>query len=132
MINSTSTWGCPIRRSWSAHITHVLAQGKRKAGFLRNMAKELPADLVSTLYTTYVRTTLEYASPVWHGDLLKQQSLALERVQTSVARQNLKSTMDNTKERTFRATPMAVPLLATVHCSDLSAPLTVAKPDRPS
>ena len=59
--------------SWFAHITHVLAQGKRKARFLRYMAKELPADLVSTLYTTYIRPTLEYASPVWHGDLSQQQ-----------------------------------------------------------
>ena len=117
--------------SWSAHITHVLAQGKCKAGFLRYMAKELPADLVSKIYITYVRPTLEYASPVWHGDLSKQQSLALERVQASVARR-IKSTMDNTKERTFRATPMAVPLLATVHCNDLSATSTVAKLDRPS
>ena len=50
------------------------------------MAKELPADLArSTLYTTYVRPTLEYASSVWHGGLLKQQSLALERVQARVA-----------------------------------------------
>ena len=49
---------------WSAHVTHVLVQEKCKAGFLRYMAKELPADLVSTLYTTYVRPTLEYASPV--------------------------------------------------------------------
>ena len=63
--------------SWSAHITHVLAQGKRKAGFLRYVAKELPADLVSKIYITYVRPTLEYASPVWHGNLSKQQSLAL-------------------------------------------------------
>ena len=77
--------------SWSAHITHVLAQGKRKAGFLRYMAKELPADLVSKIYITYVRPTLEYASPVWHGDLSKQQSLALERVQASVARRILKA-----------------------------------------
>ena len=43
---------------------------------------------------------------------------------------DLKSTMDSAKERTFRATPMAVPLLATVHCSNLSALSTVAKPDR--
>ena len=77
--------------SWSAHITHVLTEGKRKAGFLRYMANELPANLVSTLYITYVRPTLENASPVWHGDLMKQQSLALERVQASVARRILKA-----------------------------------------
>ena len=87
--------------SWSAHITHVLAQGKRKAGFLRYMAKELPADLVSKIYITYVRPTLEYASPVWHGDLSKQQSLALERVQASVARRILKAPWTTPKNVLF-------------------------------
>ena len=75
----------------SAHITHVLAEGKRKPGFLCYRAKDFPADLVSTLYTTYVRPTLGYASPVWHGGLSKQLSLALERVQASVARWILKA-----------------------------------------
>ena len=87
--------------SWSAHITHVLAQGKRKAGFLRYMAKELPADLVSKIYITYVRPTLEYASPVWHGDLSKQHSLALERVQASVARRILKAPWTTPKNVLF-------------------------------
>ena len=43
-----------------------------------------------TLHHLYVRP-LENASPVWHGDLSKQQSLALERVQASVARRILKA-----------------------------------------
>ena len=68
---------------------------------LRYMAKELLADLVSTLYTIYFRLTLEYASPVWHGDLSKQQSLALERVKASVARRILKAPWTTQKNILF-------------------------------
>ena len=35
---------------WSAHMMHLLSKGKRKAGFLRFMARELPADLICRLY----------------------------------------------------------------------------------
>ena len=41
------------------------------------------------------------ASPVWHGDLSKQQSLALERVQASVARRILKAPWTTPKNVLF-------------------------------
>ena len=34
---------------WSPHKMHLLSMGKRKAGFLRFMARELPADLIRRL-----------------------------------------------------------------------------------
>ena len=102
--NSISTWALFNQTIFLGPLishVHVLAEGKRKAGFLRYMAKELPADLVSKIYITYVRPTLEYASPVWHGDLSKQQSLALERVQASVARWILKAPWTTPKNVLF-------------------------------
>ena len=76
---------------WSAHMMHLLSMGKRKAGFLRFMARELPADLICRLYVSCVRSVLEYASPVWHGGISRQQAIALERIQGSVARRVLKA-----------------------------------------
>ena len=76
---------------WSAHMMHLLSMGKRKAGFLRFMARELPADLICRLYVSCVRPVLEYASPVWHGGITRQQAIALERIQASVARRVLKA-----------------------------------------
>ena len=76
---------------WSAHMIHLLSLGKRKAGFLRFNARELPADLICSLYVSCVRPLLECASPVWHGGISRQQAIALERIQASVARRVLKA-----------------------------------------
>ena len=70
---------------------YLLSMGKRKAGFLRFMARELSADLICRLYVSCVRPVLEYASPVWHGDISRQHAIALERIQASVARRVLKA-----------------------------------------
>ena len=40
---------------------------------------------------------LEYAAPVWHGSLTKEEALTLERRQASVARQLLKAPWDTPK-----------------------------------
>ena len=74
-----------------AHMMHLLSMGKRKAGSLRFMARELPADLICRLYVSCVRPVLEYASPVWHGGISRQQAIALEIIQASVARRVLKA-----------------------------------------
>ena len=50
---------------WSAHMMHILSMGKRKAGFLQFMARELPADLICRLYVSCVRPVLEYVSAVY-------------------------------------------------------------------
>ena len=74
---------------WSVHIESVISRGIKKAGLQRFMARDLPADLVSKLYLTYLRSVLEYASPVWHGGLSTSDELALEKIQASVARRVL-------------------------------------------
>ena len=76
---------------WSEPMMHLLSVGKRKAGFRRFMARELPADLIYRLYVSCARPVLEYASPVWHGGISRQEAIALERIQASVARRVLKA-----------------------------------------
>ena len=40
---------------WSVHIESVISRSIKKAGLLRFMARDLPADLVSKLCVTYLR-----------------------------------------------------------------------------
>ena len=87
---------------WKIHIQGVIAKSSKKAGLLRWMAKDLTVSAAMRLYTCYVRPTLEYASPVWHGSLTASDSLALERIQCSVARTLLNAAWDTPKEEILR------------------------------
>ena len=50
------------------------------------MSKVLPPATTAQLSLYFLRPKLEYASPVWHGNLLEWDAMAIERVQTAVAR----------------------------------------------
>ena len=41
--------------------------------------------LTTKLYRAYVRTTMEYASPLWHGSINEEDALHLKRIPTAVA-----------------------------------------------
>ena len=75
---------------WSAHMIHALSMGKWKAGFLRFMARELPADLICR-HVSCVRPVWGCTSSVWHGGIYQQQAIALERIQASIAQRVLKA-----------------------------------------
>ena len=53
---------------------------------MRHVSQYLTPQVSAKLYCYYIRPTLEYASPVWHGSISSEQALALERVQARVAR----------------------------------------------
>ena len=76
---------------WNSHIQQMLRKGKQRAGLLRHMSCDLPEQICSKLYTTYVRPIFEYACPVWHHGITLEQALALERIQASIARSILKA-----------------------------------------
>ena len=65
------------------------------------MSKDLYPPTISLLYTYFLRPKLEYASPVWHGNLLEQDALALERVQSAVARAVLRAPFRTPKSELF-------------------------------
>ena len=50
------------------------------------MARDLPSSVIMKLYLCYLRPSLEYASPCWHGSISSSHAMALERIQASVAR----------------------------------------------
>lgn len=86
---------------WHTHVSQVISQGKKRAGLLRWMGQELPREVISRLYIFYVRPTLEYGSPIWHGSLREVDAIALERIQASVARIILNAPRDLPKATIF-------------------------------
>ena len=69
-------------------IVKEILKKANKCFFTIRRAKQFQFSLrkIVTLYTWYVRTTLEYAAPVWHPGLTEQQHEQLERVQRRCVR----------------------------------------------
>ena len=67
------------------------------------MARELPSSVAIKLYLCYVRPSLVYAAPVWHGSILENDAIKLERIQCSVARSLLKAEGNTQKETLLRS-----------------------------
>ena len=83
---------------WSNHALHILKTASKKAGLLRIMSRDLPLSVATKLYSCYVRPTMEYASPVWHGSLREEDAMCLERIQTGVARRLLRAEWTTPKD----------------------------------
>ena len=69
---------------FNAHVNKVAAKARRRSKILRCLAgKEWGQSLETqrALYTTYIRSSLEYAAPSWYPWISKSAKLILERVQ---------------------------------------------------
>ena len=71
---------------WTTHIQAVIRNASKRAGLLRWMSHHLRGPLTTQLYLSYVRPTMEYAIPLWHGSIREEDALQLERIETAVAR----------------------------------------------
>ena len=71
--------------SWAPHIESLTTSASQKLGFLSRNLKGCPTDLKKTAYQTIVRSSLEYASPIWDPHLEKHKA-SLEGVQRRAAR----------------------------------------------
>ena len=71
---------------WHDHIHELLLKAAPRAGLLRWMSKVLRPATTAQLYLYFLRPKLEYVSPVWHGNLLERDAMAIERFQAAVAR----------------------------------------------
>ena len=73
--------------NWNSHVTHLLAKAS-KCLFVIIQAKkfQFSTHTIITLYQWFIRTSLEYAAPVWHPGLTQRQHDMLERVQKRVLR----------------------------------------------
>ena len=67
------------------HVEHVINNANRMLGFLRRNFSSVPSDLKLKLYTTLVRSKLEYACSIW-DPFSSVLTTALESVQNHAAR----------------------------------------------
>ena len=65
-------------------------------------SKVLRPATTAQLYLYFLRPKLEYASPVWHGNLLERDAMAIERVQAAVARSILRAPFRTPKTDLFK------------------------------
>ena len=54
--------------SWSSYVRSIHNRANSTLGFLRRNLRRCPAKLKETAYITLVRSTSEYAAPVWDPD----------------------------------------------------------------
>ncbi|XP_035688672.1 uncharacterized protein LOC118424240 [Branchiostoma floridae] len=67
---------------WNIQVSNMLTSANRRLYILRRLKRfgVSLADLKS-VYMSYVRPALEYAVPVWHSSITKDQAAKLERIQ---------------------------------------------------
>ena len=67
------------------------------------MIPHLSPEVARHLYVTWVRPSTEYACPVWHASITSENSLALERLQASVARRLLRANWTTPKSELLKS-----------------------------
>ena len=71
--------------SWSPHISSITGKAASTLGFLRSNLRKCPAQLKVRAYIAFVRSTLDYASPIW-DPFLKRDIKNLEKINRRAAR----------------------------------------------
>ena len=77
--------------SWSEHITRLINRVQFKVFTLKRLARRLGSEsLVTRLFLSLVRPSLEYAAPAWDS-CSKHDAMSLERVRTALGRPSYSS-----------------------------------------
>ena len=72
---------------WNMNTDYICTKGSQKLWILRRLVKyQLDEFKILDVYKKEVRSILEYAAPVWHSGLTKQQSNQIERIQKQAFR----------------------------------------------
>ena len=72
---------------WKVNTQYICTKASHKLWVLRRLKKlNLDEDKLVDVYKKEVRSILEYAAPVWHSGLTRQQSGQIERIQKQAFR----------------------------------------------
>jgi hypothetical protein len=89
IVQSHKALGLTIQNNlkWDKHIRSIIAKGSKRLHILRTLRRSgiLPADLIK-IYSTLIRSILEYSCEVWSNSLPQYHSDELERLQKRVMR----------------------------------------------
>ena len=88
---------------WKVTAREVISKGTKKSWVAEVDGARIALFSGDKLYLCYVRPSLEYAAPVWHGSILENDAVKLERIQCSVARSLLKAEWTTPKETLLRS-----------------------------
>ena len=68
--------------NWSSHVKYILTKASRRIFVISMLLRSgMSVRDVLTVYTSIIRSILEYASPVWHCGLTQTQSAEIEKIQ---------------------------------------------------
>ena len=68
--------------TWNDHVAHMLSHASPKLYYLKQLKwAGLSVDDLVMYYQAVIRSSLEYASPVWNAGLTQKHSEDIERVQ---------------------------------------------------
>jgi hypothetical protein len=67
---------------WNTHVNYICAKASSRLYFLKQLRKCCTSigDMLH-FYTAVIRPVLEYACPVWHSSITKEQSIRIESIQ---------------------------------------------------
>ena len=68
------------------HIRSIISKFRSRVFLLSRMALFFPRSIISILYKSYIRPTLEYSIPVWFSSLTVQDQDSMSRLQASATR----------------------------------------------
>ncbi len=73
--------------TWHDHVEYISSKASRRIYFLciLRRAGKPPTDIIN-VYTSVIRSVLEYTCEVWHSGLTKEQSDTLEHLQKRALR----------------------------------------------
>ena len=71
--------------SWSPHISWITGKAASTLGFIRRNLRKCPAQLKERAYIAFVRSTLDYASPIW-DPFLERDINNLDKINRRAAR----------------------------------------------
>ena len=89
VVTETKLLGLNVQSnlSWESQVDSMVSKGSRRLYMLNRLKRfGLPVEDLVSVYVSYVRPVVEYATPVWHGNLTEQQSARLESIQKRACR----------------------------------------------
>jgi len=73
--------------TWEVHVNYITSKANKKLYAIRLLKRaNIPMDKILRIYCASIRPVVEYACPVWHGGLTKDQSKKIEKIQERALR----------------------------------------------
>ena len=89
VVTETKLFGLTFQSnlSWDMQVDNMVGKSSRRLYMLNRLKRfGLPGEDLVSVFVSYVRPVVEYATPVWHDCLTEEQSKKLESIQKRACR----------------------------------------------